>query len=55
MVFLEPPGVNGRYLFHFDGLISARVHLEAQGYGITFTLCHALLEKAILHHKIVFF
>ena len=22
----------------------------AQGRGITFTLCHALLKKAILHH-----
>ena len=27
---------------------------EAQGRGITFTLCHDLLNKAILHYKIEF-
>ena len=51
---LEPLGVHKRYVSHFKGLISAKVDLEAQGHGITFTLCHSLLKKAILHHKIVF-
>ena len=55
MVFLEPLGVNRQYVSHFKGLISDKVDLEAQGHGITFTLCHTLLEKAILHHKIAFF
>ena len=55
MVFLEPLEVNRRYVSHFKGLISAKVDLEVQGNGITFTLCHVLLKKAILHHKIVFF
>ena len=48
-------GVNRRYVPHFKGMISAKLDIEAQGHGITFTLCHALLEKAILHHKIAFF
>ena len=32
-------------------MISAKVDLEAQGRDSTFTFCHALLKKAILHHK----
>ena len=39
---------------HFKGLISGKVELEAQGRDITFTFCHALLKKAILHYKIEF-
>ena len=33
------------------GLIYAKGELEAQGHDSTFTFCHALLKKAILHHK----
>ena len=51
---LEPLRVKTCYVSHFKGLISAKVELEAQGRGITFTLCHALLNKDTLHHKIEF-
>ena len=51
MVFLEPLGVQRRYVPHFKGLISAKVDLEAQGRDSTFTFCHAQLKKAILLHK----
>ena len=51
---LEPLGVHRSYVSHFKGLISAKVELEDQGRDNTFTLCHALLKKAILHHKIEF-
>ena len=40
-----------RVIPHFKGLISAKVEPEAQGRGSTFTLGHARLKKAILHHK----
>ena len=30
MVFLEPLGVDRRYVSHFKGLISAKMDLEAQ-------------------------
>ena len=42
-------GVQRRYVPHFKGLISAKVELEAQGRESTFTFCHALWNKAILH------
>ena len=48
MVFLEPLGVQRRYVPHFKGLIYAKVDLEAQGRGSTFTFCHAQLKTAIL-------
>ena len=48
MVFLEPLGVERRYVPHFKGLIYAKVDLEAQGRGITFTSCHTQLKRAIL-------
>ena len=54
-VFSIGVGVHSRYVSHFKGLICAKVDLETQGHGITFTLCHALLKKGILHHKIAFF
>ncbi len=49
LVFLEPMGVQRRYVHHFEGLISGKVELEAQGRDSTFTFHHALLKKAILH------
>ena len=48
MVFLEPLGVNRRYIYYFKGLISVKVDLEPQGHDTTFTLCHAQLHKPIL-------
>ena len=54
LVFLEPLGVQTRYVSHFKGLISGKVELKAQRHDSTFTFCHALLEKAILHHTIKF-
>ena len=51
MVFLEPLGALRRYVPHFKGLIYAKVDLEAQGRDSTFTICHALWKKAILHLK----
>ena len=45
---MEPLGVNERYVPHFKGLIYAKVELEAQGRGSTFTSCHAQLKRAIL-------
>ena len=51
LVFLEPLGVQRRYVPHFKGLISGKVELEAQGRDSTFTFHHALLKKAILLHK----
>ena len=52
LVFLEPLRVKRRYVSHFKGLISAKVELEAQGSDSTFTICLALLKKAILHHTV---
>ena len=49
LVFLEPLGVQRRYVPHLKGLISGKVDLEAQGRDSTFTFCHALWKKAILH------
>ena len=49
LVFLEPLGVQRRYIPHLKGLISGKVDLEAQGYDSTFTLCHTLVKKVILH------
>ena len=51
LVFLEPLGVQRRYVPHFKGLISGKVELEAQGRDSTFTICHTLLKKAILEGK----
>ena len=52
LVFLEPLGVPECNVPHFKGLISANLNLIAQGHGGTFTFCHALFKKAILHLKI---
>ena len=54
MVFLEPLGVQRHYVPHFKDLISGKVELEAKGRDSTFTFCHALLKKTILHYKIEF-
>ena len=35
---------------HFKGLIYAKVELEAQGRDSTFTICHTLVKRAILHY-----
>ena len=51
MVFLEPLGVQRRHVLHIEGLIYAKVDIEAQGLDSTFTICHALVKKAILHLK----
>ena len=51
LIFLEPLRVKRHYVSHFKGLISAKVELEAQGRDSTFTICHTLLKKAILHYK----
>ena len=44
-------GVKRRNVPHLKGLISAKVDLEAEGRDSPFTLCHALLLKALLHLK----
>ena len=44
-------GDQRRHVPHFKGLIYAKVELEAQGRDSTFTICHALWKKAILHYK----
>ena len=51
MVFLEPPGAQRRHVPHFEGLIYAKVDIEAQGRDSNYTICHALLKKTILHLK----
>ena len=51
MVFLQPLGVQRRYVPHLKGLISVKVDLEAQERDSTFTFFHAHLTKAILHLK----
>ena len=48
---MEPPGVQRHNVPHFKGLIMLYLDIEAQGRGSTFTLCHALLKKAILEGK----
>ena len=48
---MESLGVKARNLPHFKGLIDAKVELESQGHDSFFTICHTLLKKAILHHK----
>ena len=44
-------GVKKRNVPNFKGLIHAKMDLEAQGCDSTFTICHALVNKAILHLK----
>ena len=51
IVFLEPLGFQRHYVPHFKGLISGNLEPRAQGRDGTFTFCHALVEKAILHLK----
>ena len=51
LVFLEPPRVRERNVPHLKGLISDKLEPTAQGRNSTFTFLHALLKKAILHHK----
>ena len=38
-------------IFDFKGLIYVKVDLEAQGHDSSFTICHSLLKKDILHLK----
>ena len=45
---VDPVRVHRHNVPHFKGLIDAKVDLEAQGHGSTFTLCHAQLKTAIL-------
>ena len=35
---------------HFKGLIELYLDLQAQGRDSTFTICHALVKRAILHY-----
>ena len=49
LVFLEPLGVRESNVPHFKGIISANLNPRAHGRDGTFTFCHALLKKAILH------
>ena len=48
MVFLEPLGVNRRYVPHLKGLISGKVEPKDQGRGSTITLCHGQNKNVIL-------
>ena len=48
---MEVLGVKRPFVPHLKGLISGNVEPEDQGRGSTFTLGHARLKKAILHHK----
>ena len=41
--------VQEHYVPHLKDLISVKVDLEAQGCDSTFTLCHTLVKKDILH------
>ena len=45
LVFLEPVGVQRRYVPHLKGLISGNLELTAQGRDSTFTFLHYLFEK----------
>ena len=51
LVFLEPLGVQRRYVPHFKGLISGNLELTAQRRDNTFTFSHSLLKKVILQRK----
>ena len=51
LVLLEPSGVRERNVPHLKGLINANLNPRAEWHDSTFTFCHALLKKAILHHK----
>ena len=51
LVPLEPLEVQRRNVPHSKGLIYAKVELEAQGCDSTFTICQALVKKAVLHCK----
>ena len=42
-------GVQRHNVPHFKGLISADSNPRAQGHDGTFTFCHALVKKSILH------
>ena len=48
--FLEPLGVQRHTVPHFKGLIELYLDLQAQGRDSTFTICHALVKRAILHY-----
>ena len=47
----DPVGVQKRTVPHFKGLIRGNLEPTAQSYDSSFTLCHALYKKAILHLK----
>ena len=49
LVIFEPVGVQRHNVPHFKGLISADSNPRAQGHDGTFTFCHALVKKSILH------
>ena len=46
LVFLEPLGVQRRYVPQLKGLIRGNLELTAPGRDSTFTLRHALKKKA---------
>ena len=43
-------GVQRHTVPHFKGLIELYLDLQAQGRDSTFTICHALVKRAILHY-----
>ena len=49
LAIFEPVGVQRHNVPHFKGLISADSNPRAQGHDGTFTFCHALVKKSILH------
>ena len=51
LVFLEPLGVQRRYVAHFKVLIRGNLNFEGQKRDSTFTFLHTLLKTAILLHK----
>ena len=51
LLFLEPLGVQRRYVPHFKGMIYGKMEQEAQGRESTFTFHHSLLKNAISEGK----
>ena len=52
LVFLEPLGVREPNVPYFKGLIIPDLNPKAQERDGTFTFCHTLLKKAILHCRV---
>ena len=44
-------GVQRHTVPNFKGLIELYLDFQAQGRDSTFTICHALVKRAILHYK----